>query len=293
MGHPKMVVTGAGGMVGSYVAEVFAGTELTLTDVQGGLTFLDVTDPKAVREAIEGARPDVVLHLAAATDVDACEQDPDFGYRINAVGTQNVALACQSTGAVMVYVSSGAVFPGDKKEPYSEFDETGPVNLYGRSKLIGERMVANLLSRYYIVRSGWMIGGGAQDKKFVGKIVRKIRAGEKHLQVVDDKLGSTTYARDFLQGVRQLIDTGQYGLFHMVNPGMQSRYHVALAIREILGAGDVEIEPISSARFPLPAPRGESEALRNGMLDLLGWNHMRPYEEALADYIRTQLMAEA
>jgi dTDP-4-dehydrorhamnose reductase len=221
--------------------------------------------------------------------VDRCEQEPDWAYRENAIGTQNVALACQALGIPLVYVSTAGVFGGDKPEPYIEFDAPRPANVYGLSKLAGEQIVASLLRRYFIVRAGWMIGGGPRDKKFVGKIARLIVDNRGPLRVVDDKLGSPTYAKDLLAGIQRLMQAGHWGLYHMVNKGCCTRYEVALKVREFLGRPEVEILPVSSAHFPLPAPRARSEAMRNLKLELLGV-HARTWEEALQEYVSTELV---
>lgn len=283
-----ILVTGAGGMVGSYVPAEFAGDRLTLTDIVPGCEALDIRDRIAVRDAVSAIRPDVVLHLAAATDVDRCEQVPDWAFHTNAIGTQNVALACQAHGATMVYISTGSVFPGEQCDPYTEFDEPGPVNVYARAKLAGERIVETLLDRYYIVRAAWMIGGGERDKKFLGKIGRMVLDGQP-LKVVGDKFGSLTYAKDLLAGIHTLLATGAYGTYHMANAGMCSRYDVALALRDILRLPAVPIERVGSAVFPLPAPRPRSEAIRNLRIELMGLPAMRPWGDALADYVTTEL----
>ncbi len=287
----KMLVTGAGGMVGGYVSSVFSDYELVLTDIVEGFLRLDIRDPIAVKATLEHSKSDIVLHLAAATDVDRCEQKPDWAYHTNTIGTQNVALACQAFSVPLVYVSTAGVFWGDKPEPYIEFDVPKPINVYGHSKLAGEQIVSSLLQRYYIVRAGWMIGGGERDKKFVGKIAQLITEGRNPLQVVDDKLGSPTYGKDLLGGIHRLIETGYYGLYHMVNKGFCSRYDVALAVRDALKRSDISIIPVSSAHFPLPAPRARSEAMRNLKLELLGLDLMRPWEDALYEYVPTELAA--
>lgn len=289
MKQQRMLVTGAGGMVGSYVPEVFSDYDLVLTDTVNGFSNLDVRDPTSVKKALAETKPDIVLHLAAATDVDRCEQEPNWAYHTNAIGTQNIALACQASDVVMVYISTAGVFWGDKPEPYNEFDVPNPANVYGRSKLAGEYIVSSLLRRYYIVRAGWMIGGGGKDKKFVGKIARLIVEGKNPLQIVSDKLGTPTYGKDLLKGIRGLVGTGFYGLYHMVNRGVCSRYDVALEIRAILNRQDVEMIPVSSAYFPLPAPRAHSEAMRNLKLELLGLDGMRPWQDALGEYVTTEL----
>ena len=284
----RMLVTGAAGAVGSYVREVFQDVDLTLSDIVEELPALDVRDPGAVMRAVGDLQPDVVLHLAAATDVDRCEQEPDWAYHTNAIGTQNVALACQEYNVTIVYISTAGVFWGDKPTPYTEFDPPRPANVYGNSKLAGEHVVTSILNQYYVVRAGWMIGGGVKDKKFVAKVGRKMLAGEQNLRVVDDRFGSPSYARDLLWGIRKLLQTGYYGLYHMVNTGMCSRYEIALAMRDILGCKEISIEPVSSAYFPLPAPRARSEAMDNLKLRLLGLNCMRPWQAALREYLESE-----
>jgi dTDP-4-dehydrorhamnose reductase len=285
-----MLVTGAAGMVGSYVPRVFNEAELVLTDIMGDFPRLDVRDPVAVMQMVRDVRPDVVLHLAAATDVDRCQQEPDWAYHTNSVGTQNIVLACQATGALLVYIGTAGVFWGDKPEPYTEFDVPRPANIYGDTKLQGEQIIASLLHQYYIVRAGWMIGGGKRDKKFVGMIANQIMAGKTKLRIVNDKFGSPTYAKDLLSGIKKLLSTGYYGLYHMVNAGTSSRYDVAVAMCDIINRPDIEIEPVSSAYFPLPAPRARSEAMRNYKLELLGLNSMRSWREALEEYMLEELM---
>jgi dTDP-4-dehydrorhamnose reductase len=275
-------------MVGSYVGDVFKGWEVMLTDIVDGMERVDVREPEMVRRAITEGRPDVVLHLAAATDVDRCQREPEWAYHSNALGTQNVALACQALDVPLVYVSTGSVFSGDKEEPYIEFDEPGPVNVYAHAKLAGERIVASLLRRYYIVRAGWMIGGGARDTKFVGKIVDLVAAGRTPLRAVADTRGTPTYARDLLHGVARLVATGYYGLYHMGNTGHCTRHDVALSVCEALGRPDISVEAVDSSVFPLPAPRPRSEAIRNLKLELLGMD-LRPWRDALHEYVRTEL----
>ncbi|MDX6474673.1 MAG: dTDP-4-dehydrorhamnose reductase [Gaiellaceae bacterium] len=287
----KVLVTGASGVVGGYVRDVFSDYELVLTDIVGDdVEQMDVGDPVAVRKVVGAAQPDAIVHLAAATDVDVCEQDHDLAFLTNAIGTQNVALAAREVGAIVVYTSTAGVFGGDKPEPYTEFDVPAPANVYGHSKLAGERVVETLLDRFYIARAGWMVGGGPKDKKFVGKLLQIMDGGEKHLRAVGDKFGTPTYAKDLAGGLRHLLESGQFGLYHMVNRGGScSRYDVAVALCEIAGFHDVTVEAVSSARFPLPAPRARSEAMLNYKLELLGTNPMRHWRDALEAYVTEEL----
>ncbi len=276
-------------MVGSYARGVFRGHELLSTD----LPTMDIGSPEKIEETFRAFKPEVVLHLAAATDVDRCEREPDFAFRSNAVGTENVALACRRHGALMVYASTGAVFAGDKPHPYVEYDAPRPSNVYAASKLAGEEAVRALVERHYIARAGWVFGGGAKDKKFVGKLFSLISAGREGLQVVDDKIGTPTYAKDFLSGILRLLGVERYGVYHLGNEGSCSRHRIALEIARLAGRPDLGIRPVSSAEFPLPAPRGASEAIENMKLRLLGLAPQRPWQDALAEYLKDELIPAA
>jgi len=284
----RMLVTGAKGMLGTDLCRILRerGHEVEATDIQE----MDVRDIDSVRRTVERVRPDAVLHLAALTDVDGCEKDPDAAYLTNTVGTQNVALACQAAGATMVYVSTISVFDGAKCEPYTEFDTPNPQSWYSRSKYQGELLVEKLLSRYYIVRAGWMFGGGPEDKKFVAKIM-ELASHRPSLNIVDDKFGSPVYTCDIASGIERLLPTGLYGTYHMVNTGGYcSRFEFARAILAFAGNTTCALMPVNSATFPLPAPRPRMEAGRNLNLELRGFHWMRPWREALQEYVQTILL---
>lgn len=268
-------------MVGGYVEESFAGLAVRLTDRQS----MDVRDRERVLQVIAETRPSVVLHLAAETDVDRCEKEPDHAYRSNVTGTLNIALACQQQDVELVYVSTLGVFDGHSPRPYTEDDQPSPVNVYASTKLEGERLVREHLRRCYIVRTGWMFGGKERDKKFVGKIAALCSNGAgKPLKVVSDKIGNPVYALDLLHMIRQLLSTQRYGLYHIVNEGSCSRYELALEIARLLGR-NTEIVPVSSDAFPLPAPRPDSEAGFNTRLAQIGLGPMRHWKLALKDYL--------
>jgi dTDP-4-dehydrorhamnose reductase len=278
-----ILVTGSGGMVGTYFERHRAEfpEPLELTDVKD----LDVRDWTAVRDRIARGRYAAVIHLAAETDVDRCEREPDHAYRTNAWGTHNVALACQQADVPLVYTSTAGVFGGNGAQgPFTEYDVQAPANVYGASKLAGERHVTGLLTRYYIVRPGWMMGGEAKDHKFVGKIVAQVREG-KDIKAVNDKVGSPTFARDLTLQIRDLLATGHFGVYHATNHGTPSRYDVACRIVAFFGS-KVKVTPVNSAYFPLSAPRASSEAMRNLNLELLGIDRMLPWEQALDEYLR-------
>src|SRR6516225_2884999 len=195
-----ILVTGANGMTASHLLDVYQENELFRTDLveSPSIHRMDIRDKEDVMRTVSKVRPSLVLHLAAETDVDRCEQEPDHAYRSNLIGTLNVTLACKQFDIDLVYVSTAGLFDGMKNEPYTEFDPPGPVNIYARSKLEGEKIVQTLHPRHYVVRAGWMFGGRQRDKKFVGKVAaRCIEGGDKaEIKAVDDKFGSPTYAKD-------------------------------------------------------------------------------------------------
>jgi len=283
-----ILATGAKGMMGSYLSTVYGKDEIVITDIDQ----LDVRDRAQVEAAVDQYKPTHIFHLAAETDVDLCEKEPDHAYQTNVLGTLNVALTCQRHNLQMVYISTVGVFGGiDKADLYHEFDEPSPVSVYGKTKFEGEKIVRDLLQCFYIVRAGWMMGGGkGKDHKFVSKIVELMDTRDE-ISVVDDKLGSPTYARQLVKNLRLLVESGYYGLYHCVNGGMCSRYDMAVEIARLLKR-NTTIKPVNSAYFPLPAPRPRSEAGRNYKLELLGLNRMTGWQEALAEYLKTDLCAD-
>ena len=240
-----------------------------------------------MRGLIERDRPDLVIHLAAVTDVDRCQTDPALAYQVNAYGTENIAIACQKTDVPMVYVSTAEVFDGKKKTPYNEYDEPNPVNTYAKSKLEGEIAVQGLLRKYFIVRTAWLVGGGKTDQKFVGKIVRLLEK-EKTIHAVKDKIGSPTFAGDLAKNLIALVESGRHGLYHLCNQGFCSRFDMAKEILKILGRTDVKLVPVSSKSFRAPAPRGRSEAMVNLKLGLLGLDRMPPWQKSLEKYLKKE-----
>lgn len=261
------LILGAKGMVGSYFDFGLK------TDIEE----LDITDSEKVLAFTSRVKPRIIVHLAAETDVDRCEKEPDHAYRVNSMGTYNVALASRKIGAKLVYVSTAGVFDGNKKEPYNEEDQPNPQNVYGRSKFLGEVIVKDLVPEYLIARSCWMFGGGpGVDKKFVSKIIKQFDQNE--IRVVDDKIGSLTYGKDLASAIKQLLMQNRYGLFHLSNRGFCSRYEVAREIVKILGVA-IKIIPVDSNEFRLAATRVASEAMAS-KLDI-----MRDWREALREYL--------
>jgi dTDP-4-dehydrorhamnose reductase len=281
----RIYITGAKGMLGGAAAAVFRDRyELFPRD----LGETDIRNAGAIIDDICRARPKFVLHLAAMTDVDGCETNADEAYRVNALGTRNVALACQRSDAVMVYVSTGMVYDGRKETPYVEFDPVSPGNAYARSKYQGELMMRDILSRFYTFYSCWLFGGGAVDKKFVGRIIERARSSAE-LKVVNDKYGAPTYTVDLARRIFDFIESGLYGKYHCVNTGCVNRFEMSREILKAAGITSCRLVPVSSDEFPLPAARPRMEALRNYHFELLGLPPMRSWKDALDEYIATLL----
>lgn len=291
----RAIVTGANGMLGNALCPLLSDNnfEVVATDcVQSNtvLEFIDVRDFNEFKKFVDKIKPDIIFHLAAETDVDKCEIDIDHAYLTNTLGTENIALVCQHIGIPMVYISTCGVFDGKKIEPYNEFDEPSPISVYTKTKYEGEKIVGNLLTKYFIFRAGWMIGGGKKDKKFVAKIVEQVKT-KNEIVVVNDKIGSPTFTKDFSECIFKIVNSGRYGLYHVTNKGWASRYDIACKIVEYMGKREVNVKPTSSASFPLAAPRPRSEAVDNFKLKLLGIN-IRTWQDALKEYLSMLLTAQ-
>lgn len=270
---PKTLITGAGGMVGSYFD----------FGVKTDRQTLDVTDLNAVMAAVEKYKPKVIIHLAALTDLDAGEKNPALSYNINTVGTYNTALSARHSGAKLVYVSSTGVFDGSKKTPYTEKDIPNPQNYYGHSKYAAELIIRSMLKDYIIARACWMFGGGpARDKKFVAKIIAQLKKPDvSEIKALNDVTGSPTYGKDLAAALKKLILRDAKGIFHLTNKGASSRFDVAKVIVETLRPS-VKVVGVDSTYFNLPAKRVTNEAAVS-RVDL-----MRPWQEALREYLKTE-----
>jgi dTDP-4-dehydrorhamnose reductase len=274
-----ILVTGANGMVGSYVTDVFSEGPLALTDID----TMDIQELNSVRNVVKNKRPQIILHLAAATEVDECEKDGFRCYKTNVLGTENIALAALEVDATVVYISTGMVFDGKKPEPYTEFDKPNPINHYSKSKYEGEKVIERLLRKYFIVRAGWMIGGKEKDKKFISKILQLCKTKEE-ISIVNDKFGTITYAKHLLMTIKALLSSGRFGLYHCVNEGPMTRFEIGKEIAAFIKS-NVKIHAVPTACFPLPAPRPRSEALENFKLNLIGLNKNPSGKEAISEYL--------
>jgi dTDP-4-dehydrorhamnose reductase len=274
----RIAITGANGQLGSALRAALPATHDLIAL---GHDSFELGSPAAV-DQICASRADLVIHPAAYTNVDGCARDPELAYRINTLGTRYVALACARLGAPLVYVSTNEVFAGDASQPYYEYDAAGPINAYGRSKWAGEQAVRELLDRFYIVRVAWLFGGA---RNFVRTVLRMAEAPPPDgLRVVADEVGSPTYAPDAAAAIAQLIETGYYGTYHIVNAGHCSRYELALAALRAAGRGAVPVAPIALADYQRASTPPPYTPLANQAAAALGMS-LRPWQDAVEAYV--------
>ena len=282
---PKMrriLVLGARGMLGRDLTEVLHSSLRSDQVVEWDIEEMDIQKEDESVTKIEELRPEIVIHIAAYTDVDGCELNRDKAFSVNAEGTKHVALAASKCRAKMVYLSTDYVFDGGKREPYVESDAPHPLNVYGYSKLKGEQYVQTFVKDFLIVRTQWLYG--LFGKNFVSSIL--YQAVEKSaLSIVDDQTGSPTYTVDLSKAISTLIQSGARGIFHVANSGLCTWYSLGQTILKLSGVNRVRVIPISSKDLGRPAARPSYSVLGCQKLKEETGLTMRPWSEALKDFL--------
>jgi len=293
MAIKNILITGCGGMLGSamYPHMKSKGYKVFATDIdlnENWLSRLDVREFDKSREIALKFKPDIILHLAALTSLEYCEEHPEESYETNFVGTVNMAKICKEMDIPLVYISTAGIFDG-RKDRYTEKDSPNPINVYGRTKFYAEIAVENMLSKYFITRAGWMVGGGKKDHKFVSYMVSQAMQGNKVFNVVNDKWGTPTYTKDFANNLEALFKTDFYGKYHMVCEGNAHRADIARYILDTLGI-QYKLNEVDSAFFQkqFPVARPRCEALVNENLKSINLNLMRSWKSAINDYLNDQ-----
>jgi dTDP-4-dehydrorhamnose reductase len=272
----RILVTGAGGQVGSEVAAHLPHHDVVALDRAG----CDLSDRDSVEQAVAAAAPDAVVNCAAWTDVDGCEADPQRAVLVNALGVRHLAVACARVGAHLVHVSTDYVFAGDKDGPYDEWDEPDPRSVYGRSKLGGEREVVRHAGSWAVARTSWVFG--RRGRNFVDTIVGRAAEGSP-LRVVDDQRGCPTYAPDLAGALARLAVERRAGLFHVTNQGACSWHELAAAAVELAGLDPSAVGTTTTAALGRPAPRPANSVLSGAAWVAAGFPPLRPWREALAE----------
>lgn len=289
----RIFITGCGGMLGDAVYKTLQNKSTVLaTDIDVNspfLTYADIRDYSKIRSTIKDFKPNIIFHLGALTDLEYCELNPQEAWDTNALGTDNIALICKELHIPMLYICTAGIFDGEQ-ETYLDYDYPNPINIYGKSKYAGEKVVKELVDEYYIFRAGWMMGGGPKkDKKFVKKMMSQIEEGKKELFVVDDKLGTPTYTFDFAKNMVHVIENDAFGVYNSVCSGSCSRYEVAEEMLKLLNRNDISLQKVQSDFFKKDyfANRPHSEKLIPFKLTERDLYIMRDWKVCLKEYMST------
>ena len=294
----KILITGARGMLGTQVAldlkrgytelgsipQAFVGAEVLLADIDN----LDITDKAATEKFIADCAPDVVINCAAYTNVDGCESHQDDAFRVNGIGSRNLAIACENVGAKLVHVSTDYVFKGDEATPRREYDVTNPVSVYGKTKNAGEEFVRQFCKKHFIVRTAWLYG--YYGKNFVKTMVRLCneRGGAT---VVNDQHGNPTNAADLSHHLLKIAASEEYGTYHCTNNGECTWFEFAAEIARLAGF-EGAMKPCTSDEYPTPTKRPAYSSLDNMMLRVTVGDEMRTWQDAIAAYFENEKKME-
>lgn len=276
----KVLVTGVKGQLGYDVMAELAKRNIEAIGVD--IDEMDITDKISVEKVIGEAAPDVVVHCAAYTAVDAAEDNEALCRRVNADGTRNIAEVCKKLDCKMVYISTDYVFDGQGTRPWEPDDERHPLNVYGQTKYEGELAVQENLSKYFIVRIAWVFG--KNGKNFV-KTMLKLAETHDKLTVVNDQFGSPTYTYDLARLLVDMIQTDKYGIYHATNEGICTWYEFACEIFRQAGV-KIEVASVPASEYPAKAKRPENSRLDKSKLTENGFERLPSWQDALGRYLK-------
>lgn len=279
----RVLVTGAKGQLGTDVMEQLNANNIEAVGIDR--EELDIVDKKACEEFFEKAnaekRIDAVIHCAAYTAVDKAEDEQELSFNINALGTENIALACKKFDMKLMYISTDYVFNGQGERPWEPDDEREPLNVYGKTKYEGELFVEKLSDKYFIVRIAWVFGIAGHN--FI-KTMLKLAKERDSLTVVDDQIGSPTYTADLSKLLVSMIQTDKYGRYHATNEGYCSWYEFAKEIFKVAGV-EIDVKPVDSSAYPAKAKRPANSRMEKSKLDEMGFKRLPSWQDATRRYI--------
>ncbi len=277
----RVVVTGAGGMLGSDVVKVLEEQGLDVTALSR--KELDITEKGQCASLLKDIRPEIVINCAAFTKVDLCEEESTLAFDVNAKGPKNLANVCREIGTKLVHISTDYVFDGTSSRPYKEDDQPNPLNIYGKSKLQGEEAVRKSDADHLIVRTSWLFGKNGPN--FIRTMLKLSR--EKELvQVVNDQRGRPTYTMDLARGIALLIEKGAFGTVNFANSGSCSWYELCCFVLEQAGIKNVKVVPVSSEVFKRPAKRPRYSVLDLSRFKAITGSSPRSWKEAVKGYLK-------
>lgn len=276
----KILVTGVKGQLGYDVMKVLHQRDAACLGAD--IEDFDITDAAATAAFIERYAPDAVIHCSAYTAVDRAEEEAALCERVNVDGARNIAAACKKIGAKMVYISTDYVFPGTGERFYETDDPTGPLNVYGKTKLGGELAVQELLERYFIVRVSWVFGKNGNN--FV-KTMLRLGQERDQVNVVCDQIGSPTYTADLAPLLCDMVATEKYGVYHATNEGICSWADFAAETFR-LGRCRAKVNPIPSSEYPVKAVRPFNSRMSKKSLDAAGFSRLPSWQDALVRYLK-------
>ena len=276
----RILITGSKGQLGLELARQLGRTRHEV--LQTGRSDMDITDRELVFKTVESLRPDATINCAAYTNVDACESDESAAYRVNAAGAQNLAAAAANINSAILQLSTDYIFDGTGQTPIKEYDRVNPINIYGKSKALGETLVREINPRHYIVRTAWLYGEGAN---FVRAMLEKART-KPEIEVVCDQTGTPTSTPELAACIIRLIASGCYGTYHATCEGWCSWYDFAVKIFRHMNM-ETCVRSILTEQLKRPAARPRYSVLDNFMLKLQGMNTFRHWEEALEAYLKS------
>ena len=283
----KILIAGCRGMLGSELITVFGSDPETYETIGLDLPEIDITRDESCRGAVGDLRPDIVINAAAFARVDDCETQREQAVRVNGEGAGNLAAAAEAVGALFIHYGTDYIFDGNKTQGYLEDDEPCPVSVYGKSKLMGEDLTRRNSSRHMIIRISWLFG--VNGANFIRTIVGAARKGNP-LRVVNDQRGSPTYAKDVAEQTLKMAAAGCRGTYHLTNGGDCTWYDLAVQAVAWAKIPEISITPVSSSEYPRPAPRPASSILSDTRLLREGLPKLRPWQEAVREYVERFLL---
>ena len=275
----KVWIAGANGQIGRALNDMLDPMEIEALNTD--IDELDITDTDEVLNFGTINRPDVIINCTGITNTDECEKNPEHAYRVNALGARNLSIVARKCGSKIVQISTDDVFDGKSKKPYTEFDDTNPLTVYGRSKRAGENYVKEFTHKHFIIRSNWVFGKG---NNFVNRVLEAADQG-RALAVAEDQYGSPTSAKDLARIILHLIRTNEYGTYHATCQGVCNRYEFAKEILRLAGKEE-QLNPVPTPQSDLSSARPAYAVLDNFILRIIDVYEMPGWKDSLEEFMK-------